>query len=161
MARLFAMRGVDVTIITTSHNSLIFQKSIDLDSTRGRSIRTHVVKFPAEKVGLPVGVESFNVDTSRESQSKIYMGLFILQNEIEQLFDVLKADFIVNDIFYPWFVDVVAKLGIPRLMFHGASSLSRSAAHSVELYSPHLKVESETEKFVLPELPNALEMTHL
>ncbi|KAK7252810.1 hypothetical protein RIF29_37026 [Crotalaria pallida] len=161
MARLFAMYGVDVTIITTSHNATIFQKSIDLDSSRGRSIRTHVIKFPAEKVGLPVGVEAFNVDTPRESHSKIYMALFILQHEIEQLFEDLKADFIVTDMFYPWSVDAAAKLGIPRLMFHGASYLARSAAHSIELYSPHLKVESDSEKFVLPELPDALEMTRL
>ncbi|XP_061341858.1 soyasapogenol B glucuronide galactosyltransferase-like [Gastrolobium bilobum] len=161
MARLFAMHGVDVTIVTTSHNATIFQKSIDLDSSRGRSIRTHVVKFPAAKVGLPVGVEAFNVDTPREMIPKIYMGLAILQPEIEQLFQDLQSDFIVTDMFYPWTVDAAAKLGIPRLMFHGASYLARSAAHSVEQYAPHLNVESDTEKFTLTGLPDKLEMTRL
>ena len=161
MARLFAIHGVDVTIVTTSHNATIFQKSIDLDSTRGRSIRTHALKFPASKVGLPVGVEAFNVDTPREMIPKIYMGLAILQPEMEQLFQDLKADFIVTDMFYPWTADAAAKLGIPRIMFHGASYLARSAAHSVEEYAPHLKVESDTDKFVLPGLPHKLEMTRL
>nr|AFK36925.1 unknown [Lotus japonicus] len=47
-ARLFAMHGVDVTIITTPANATIFQTSIDRDSARGHSIRTRVVKFPLE-----------------------------------------------------------------------------------------------------------------
>ncbi|MCI51809.1 soyasapogenol B glucuronide galactosyltransferase-like, partial [Trifolium medium] len=53
------------------------------------------------------------------------------------------------------------KLGIPRIMFHGASYLARSAAHSVEQFAPHLNVESDTEKFVIPDLPDKLEMTRL
>ncbi|MCI71677.1 anthocyanin 3'-O-beta-glucosyltransferase, partial [Trifolium medium] len=63
MARVFAMNGVDVTIITTKGNAAIFQKSIDHDFNRGRSIKTHVLEFPAKQVGLPVGVETFNADT--------------------------------------------------------------------------------------------------
>ncbi|KAH1190566.1 Soyasapogenol B glucuronide galactosyltransferase [Glycine max] len=46
IARLFAMHGVGVTVISISANAAIFQSSIDSDSTRGRSIRTHLVKFP-------------------------------------------------------------------------------------------------------------------
>ncbi|KHN11474.1 Anthocyanin 3'-O-beta-glucosyltransferase [Glycine soja] len=40
------MHGVGVTVISISANAAIFQSSIDSDSTRGRSIRTHLVKFP-------------------------------------------------------------------------------------------------------------------
>lgn len=161
MARLFALHGVDVTIITTAKNATVFQKSIDLDSSRGRPIRTHVVNFPAAKVGLPVGIEAFNVDTPREMIAKVYMGLALLQPEFEQLFKDLKPDFIVTDMFHPWSVDAAAKLGIPRIMFHGASYLARSAAHSVEQYAPHLEAKSDTDKFVLPNLPDKLEMTRL
>ncbi|MED6133309.1 Soyasapogenol B glucuronide galactosyltransferase [Stylosanthes scabra] len=161
MARLFAMHGVDVTILTTSHNATMFQKSIDLDSLRGRPIRTHTLKFPASMVGLPEGVESFNVDTPKDMIPKVYMGLAILQPEMENLFHQLNADFIVTDLFYPWSADAAAKLGIPRIMFHGASYLARSALHSVQQYQPHFNVESDSEKFVLPGLPNQLEMTRL
>ncbi|RYQ80709.1 hypothetical protein Ahy_Scaffold1g106939 isoform C [Arachis hypogaea] len=161
MARLFAMHDVDVTILTTSHNATIFQKSIDLDSARGRPIRTHCLKFPASMVGLPAGVEAFNVDTRKDMLPKIFMGLAILQPEMESLFQQLNADFIVTDMFYPWSVDAAAKLGIPRIMFHGASYLARSALHSVQHYKPYLKVDSDSEKFVLPGLPHELEMTRL
>ncbi|KAJ1398794.1 UDP-glucuronosyl/UDP-glucosyltransferase [Sesbania bispinosa] len=107
MARLFALHGVDVTILITSHNATIFQKSIDLDFSRGRSIRTHLIEFPASKK------------------------------------------------------DAASKLGIPRIMFHGASYLARSATHSVEQYAPHLKAEFHTDKFIIPDLPHKLEMTRL
>lgn len=161
MARLFALHGVDVTIISTKYNSTIFQNSINLDASRGRSIRTHIIDFPAEKVGIPVGIEAFNVNTPKEMIPKIYMGLYILQPDIEKLFETLQPDFIVTDMFFPWSADVAKKLGIPRIMFHGASYLARSAAHSVEVYRPHLKAESDTDKFVIPDLPDELEMTRL
>lgn len=161
MARLFALHGVDVTIISTKYNSTIFQNSINLDASRGRSIRTHIIDFPAEKVGIPVGIEAFNVNTPKEMIPKIYMGLYILQPDIEKLFETLQPDFIVTDMFFPWTADVAKKLGIPRIMFHGASYLARSAAHSVEVYRPHLKAESDTDKFVIPDLPDELEMTRL
>lgn len=161
MARLFALHDVEVTIITTKYNSTIFQNSIDLDSSRGRSITTHIIDFPSSKLGLPIGIESFNVNTPREMIPKIYTAIFILQPEIEHLFNVLKPDFIVTDMFYPWTVEVAEKLGIPRIMFHGASYLARSAAHAVEQYAPHLKTQSDTEKFVIPNLPDELMMTRL
>jgi len=161
MARLFAMNGVDVTIITTPQNATVFQKSVDLDSARGRPIRTHLVTFPAAQVGLPPGIEAFNVDTPREMTPRIYMALAILQPRFEQLFHDLRPDFIVTDMFHPWTAEAAAKLRIPRIMFHGASYLARSAAHVVEQYAPHLAAKSDTDRFVLPGLPDRLEMTRL
>ena len=78
IARLFAIHGVDVTIITTTATAAIFQSSIDRDRDRGHAIRTHVVKFPCEQVGLPEGVESFNSNTPRDLVHKIYQGLTII-----------------------------------------------------------------------------------
>ncbi|KAK8471743.1 hypothetical protein PHAVU_002G016500 [Phaseolus vulgaris] len=161
MARLFAIHGIDVTIITTPGNATVFQKSVDLDSSRGRSIRTHLVNFPAAQVGLPPGIEAFNVDTPPEMAPRIYMGLAILQPCFEQLFHDLRPDFIVTDMFHPWTVEAAAKLRIPRIMFHGASYLARSAAHAVEQYAPHLAAKSDSDRFVLPGLPERLEMTRL
>lgn len=161
VARLFAMHGVDVTIITTPQNATVFQKSVDLDSSRGRPIRTHLVTFPAAEVGLPPGIEAFNVDTPREMVPRIYMGLSILQPRFEQLFHDLRPDFIVTDMFHPWTVEAAAKLSIPRIMFHGASYLARSAAHAVEQYAPHLAAKSNSDPFAIPGLPDRLEMTPL
>nr|ADV71370.1 glycosyltransferase GT14K13 [Pueraria montana var. lobata] len=161
IARLFAMHDVDVTIITTPAAAKLFQGSTNRDSSRGRSIRTHTVKFPASQVGLPDGVETFNVNTPLDMISKIGKGLSLLQGEFEQLFEDLKADCIVTDMFYPWTADAAAKLGIPRLMFLGGSYLAHSAQHSLKKYGPHKDMQSDTHKFAFPDLPHHLEMTRL
>ncbi|XP_057453375.1 soyasapogenol B glucuronide galactosyltransferase-like [Lotus japonicus] len=159
-ARLFAMHGVDVTIITTPANATIFQTSIDRDSARGHSIRTRVVKFP-QVAGLPEGMESFSAATPQHIVSKIYQGLSLLQEPFQQLFRDLKPDFIVSDMFYPWTVDAAAELGIPRLICVGGSYIAHSAQNSVEVFAPHTKVDSDTESFLLPGLPHELKMTRL
>ncbi|MED6133310.1 Soyasapogenol B glucuronide galactosyltransferase [Stylosanthes scabra] len=163
IARVLAMHGVDVTIIASPVAASLFQTSVDGDSSRGRSIRTHVVKFPAAEVGLPDGVETFNVDTKPDTIFKIAKGLQLLEKEIEKLFEELQADCIVTDMFYPWTADAAARLGIPRLIFLGGSYLAHSAYHSVKTYAPHKEIESEhtEDKFVLPGLPHRLEMTPL
>ncbi|KAJ1411596.1 UDP-glucuronosyl/UDP-glucosyltransferase [Sesbania bispinosa] len=156
-ARLFAMHGVDVTIITTTANATTVQSSIDRDSSRGHPIRIHVVKFP-QIDGLPEGMETIIASTPKDLMSKIYEGLSNLQGIFQQLFRDLKPDFIVTDMFYPWSVDVAAELGIPR-MFVSASYMADCAMDSVERFSPHTKVDSDGESFVLPGLPHKLEMT--
>ncbi|KAJ1411598.1 UDP-glycosyltransferase 41 [Sesbania bispinosa] len=158
IARLFAMHGVDVTIVTTTSNATTFQTSIDRDSSRGHPIRTHVVKFP-QIDGLPEGMESLNASTPKDLQFKISQGLSILQGIFQQLFHDLKPDFIVTDMFYPWSVDAAAELGIPRLVYVGASYMAHCAMDSVERFAPHTKVDSDSDSFVLPGLPHKLEMT--
>jgi len=141
MARLFAMHGVDVTIITTPANAAVFQSSVDRDSGRGRSIRTHVVKFP-QIPGLPEGVETINSDTPPPLTMKIGEALSILQGQYQQLFRLMQPDFIVTDMFYPWSADAAAELGIPRLVYVGASYFSHCAMNCVEEFAPHDKVDS-------------------
>ncbi|XP_027340913.1 soyasapogenol B glucuronide galactosyltransferase-like [Abrus precatorius] len=158
IGRLFAMHGVDVTILATPVNAAIFQSSIDRDSSLGRSIRTHIVKFP-HVAGLPEGTENINSSTPVAMFSKIMEGVTILQGQFEQLFRDMKPDFIVTDMFYPWSADAAAELGIPRLVYMSSSYFSHCARNSIEEFSPHTKVNSDSESFLLPGLPHKLEMT--
>ncbi|GMN37680.1 hypothetical protein TIFTF001_007021 [Ficus carica] len=50
--------------------------------------------------------------------------------------------------------DVAAKLDIPRIVFHGTGFFSLCASLSVLEYEPHEKVESDSEPFVFPNLPD-------
>nr|7C2X_A Chain A, Glycosyltransferase [Glycyrrhiza uralensis] len=159
-ARIFAMHGVDVTIITTPANAAAFQTSIDHDSSRSRSIKTHIVPFP-QVPGLPQGFERLDADTPQHLLPKIYQGLSILQEQFQQLFREMRPDFIVTDMYYPWSVDAAAELGIPRLVCNGGSYFAQSAVNSIELFSPQAKVDSNTETFLLPGLPHEVEMTRL
>jgi soyasapogenol B glucuronide galactosyltransferase len=157
--RLFAMHGVNVTIITTPANALLFQKAIDRDASSGHQIKTHILEFPSAQVGLPKGIENFNMITSPDMSHKLYYAVSLLQKPIEQLFQDMRPDCIVTDMFYPWTVDSANKLGIPRLVFHGTSYFSLCAASCIKQYAPHQSVKSNTDTFLLPGLPNKIEMT--
>ncbi|XP_027340917.1 soyasapogenol B glucuronide galactosyltransferase-like [Abrus precatorius] len=158
IGRIFAMHGVDVTIIATPVNAAIFQSSIDRDSSLGRSIRTLILKFP-HVAGLPEGIENINSSTPVAMFPKIMEGVTILQGQFEQLFRDIKPDFIVSDMFYPWSANAATELGIPRLVYMGSSYFSHCASNSIEEFSPHTKVNSDSESFLLPGLPHKLEMT--
>ncbi|TKY65747.1 Soyasapogenol B glucuronide galactosyltransferase [Spatholobus suberectus] len=136
-ARLFAKHGVSVTIITTPANALTFQKAIDSDLSCGYPIRTKVVPFPAAQVDLPDGVENFKDATSPEMWDKISDGMSVLKDQFELLFQDLKPDCLVTDMFYPWTVESAAKLAIPRLYYYSSSYFSSCATYSIRKHKPH------------------------
>ncbi|AES79645.2 putative soyasapogenol B glucuronide galactosyltransferase [Medicago truncatula] len=160
-ARLFAKHGVNVTIITTHANASTFQKSIDSDFNSGYPIKTHLIKFPSAQVGLPDGVENMKDGTSFEILGKIGLGISMLQDPIEALFQDLQPDCIVTDMMFPWTVEAAARLGIPRIHYYSSSYFSNCAAHLIMKYRPHDNLVSDTHKFTIPGLPHTIEMTPL
>ncbi|KAJ9555334.1 hypothetical protein OSB04_009948 [Centaurea solstitialis] len=72
----------------------------------------------------------------------------MLEEPAEQVLRGLSPapDCILSDNFIPWTMDIARRLDIPRLIFHGPDSIS---------------VESDTEPFVLPGLPDRIEVTKL
>ncbi|KAF6156855.1 hypothetical protein GIB67_000395 [Kingdonia uniflora] len=161
MARLIASHGVRVTIIITTHNALIFKKVIDRDIETGNPIYLYILPFPFAQVGLPEGIENLRSLTSPDQTAKVSMGAMLLQKPIEQILRDRAPDCIVSDMFNPWTVDFAAQLGFPRIWFQGSSFTALRAADSIESNAPHEKVTSDTETFVVPGLPDRLEMTRL
>lgn len=158
MGRLFAAHGVTVTIITTAHNALLFRPSIDQDIESGHKISVHELRFPSEEVGLPEGIENFNAITSSDMSSKVFYGIMLLRKPMEDLIRNLSPDSIFSDMFYPWTADLATELNIPRLMFYPSSFLYHCVTHSLTVYAPHETVESDTESFLVPNLPHKIEM---
>ncbi|KAK1392389.1 Glycosyltransferase [Heracleum sosnowskyi] len=158
IGRLFAGRGVIVTIITTPHNALLFKSSIDQDLESGHHISVHELTFPSKEVDLPEGIENFNAITSSEMATKVFFGVMLLQKPIEDFIRKLSPNCIFSDMFYPWTADLANELNIPRLMFYPSGLLSHCVAHSLSVYAPHDSVESETESFLIPNLPHEIEM---
>ncbi|RHN46586.1 putative soyasapogenol B glucuronide galactosyltransferase [Medicago truncatula] len=155
-ARLFAKHGVDVTIITTQANALLFKKPIDNDLFSGYSIKACVIQFPAAQVGLPDGVENIKDATSREMLGKIMLGIAKIQDQIEILFHDLQQDCIVSDMLFPWTVQSAAKRGIPRLYYYSSSYFSSCAAQATSQ-----NLVSDSQKFSIPGLPHNIEITSL
>ncbi|KAK9286293.1 hypothetical protein L1049_014683 [Liquidambar formosana] len=61
--------------------------------------------------------------------------------------------------FHRWAVDVVDGLGIPRIAFNGNGCFFSCAFDSILRHTPHEKVHSDYDPFVVPGLPDRIEMT--
>ncbi|XWS39923.1 hypothetical protein CRYUN_Cryun18bG0096500 [Craigia yunnanensis] len=164
MAKLFADRGVKTTIITTPLNACFFSKTIQRSKESGIDIGIKTLKFPTVEVGLPEGCENADlIPTSQEGSaalvSKFFKATVMLQEPLEQLLQECKPDCLVADMFFHWATDAANKFGIPRLVFHGTSFFSLSASECMRLYEPHKKVQSDSERFVVPNLPGDIKLT--
>ncbi|MCE3216447.1 hypothetical protein HAX54_006585 [Datura stramonium] len=95
----------------------------------GQQIFVHKLKFPSDEVGLPQGIENFSSVTASE-MSLLFMGIALLQKPMEDLIVELSPHCIVSDVCLTWTVDVAEQL----------------------------KVSSDSESFLIPGLPNKIEM---
>ncbi|KAF8404984.1 hypothetical protein HHK36_009879 [Tetracentron sinense] len=161
MARLFAARGLKVTIITTPLNAPLFSNTIDRDRQLGIDISIRIIRFPSVEAGLPEGCELVNDVTSPEIAPNFFKAINMLQQPLQHLLEESLPDCVVADLFFPWMTDIAAKLGIPRLVFPGTSFFSICVADSFDRYAPHKKVTSDTEAFIVPGLPDQITMTRL
>ncbi|PHU01217.1 hypothetical protein BC332_31004 [Capsicum chinense] len=153
--RLFASQGVKGSIITTHYNALLFESNIDDSDHR---ILIHKLKFPSDAVGLPEGIENFSAITAPEMSMGVWKGNAMLQKPIEDLTVELYPHCIVSDVCLPWTLDVAERLKIPRLMFHPTNVMLHCVEHYLKLYTPHEKVGSDSESFLIPGLPDNIEM---
>ncbi|PRQ22995.1 putative flavonol 3-O-glucosyltransferase [Rosa chinensis] len=90
---------------------------------------------------------------------KFFKALTLLEQQVEQLLDQHHPQCLVASSLFHWSTDLAAKFGIPRLIFQGPGFFPLCAAMSVTLYQPHMKVASDSEFFVLPNLPHEIKMT--
>ncbi|XVF67541.1 hypothetical protein PTKIN_Ptkin10aG0129600 [Pterospermum kingtungense] len=164
MAKVFANRGVKPTIITTPVNASFFSKTIERSKESSIDIDVKIIKFPTVEAGLPEGCENADlIPTAQEGGddllTKFFMAIAMLQEPLEQLLRECKPDCLVADMFFPWATDAANKFGIPRLVFHGTSFFSLCASECVSLYEPHERVQSDSEPFVVPNLPGNIKLT--
>lgn len=83
----------------------------------------------------------------------------MLQQPLEKLLQECHPDCLIADMFLPWTTDAAAKFGIPRLVFHGISCFSLCTSDCLFRYKPYKKVSSDSELFVVPELPGDIKFT--
>lgn len=158
IARLFSSYGAKTTIITTPVNAPPLQESIDQDIKAGLDIGLQILQFPSVP-GLPEGCENIDSVTSPEQIFIFFKAITLLQHQVEELLVKLHPHCIVADMFFPWTTDLSKKHGIPRLVFHGMGSFCHVLTENLKRYAPFNKVTSDTEAFVIPGLPDPIEMT--
>ncbi|XP_028765877.1 scopoletin glucosyltransferase [Neltuma alba] len=156
MAKLFAARGVQATIITTPLNAPIISKSLPSLNTL---IKVQTIDFPCEQVGFPRGCENMNSVPSPDLILTFFEATTLLQEPLEQVLQQSLPDCLVADMFFPWATDSAAKFGIPTILFHGTGFFSLCASECLRLYRPYDHVSSDSEPFVIPNLPGEITMT--
>uniref|UniRef100_A0A2C9W671 Uncharacterized protein n=1 Tax=Manihot esculenta TaxID=3983 RepID=A0A2C9W671_MANES len=159
IARLFAAQGIRVTIITTTMNAIGFKNSIERDVESGRNISLEILRFPSAEAGLPEGCENLSSAPTPEATIKLIHGIELLEPQIKILFRERRPDCIASDYIFWWTIDVATELGIPRLAFSGSGFFNLCVANSIECYRPHDSIVSETETFMVPGLPDQVEIT--
>lgn len=161
MAKLFAERGVLVSLVTTPHNASRFDFIISRATLSGLPIRLLQLPFPSERVGLPIGYENLDSLPSRDMLGKFYSAISALQDPLEHHLEEHKPPptCIIADKCLYWTSETARKFGIPRIVFHGMCCFSLLSSHNVKLHGAHQSVTSDSEPFVVPGLPQKVEIT--
>ncbi|KAJ4962937.1 hypothetical protein NE237_022876 [Protea cynaroides] len=160
LARVFSSHGIKVTIITTPLNARLFSNTIDRDKQLGLDISVQLIPFPSEEAGLPQGYENAGSFPNFPAViSKFINALSLFQRPFEDLLQEHRPDFVVADMCFHWVTDVSAKLGISSLIFHGTCFFSLCVSDNFIRYTPHENIKSETDTFVVPGLPDQIELT--
>ncbi|KAI4298483.1 hypothetical protein L6164_032035 [Bauhinia variegata] len=159
LAKLFASRGHKATLITTPNNADFFAKSIYKSQQLGHQISLISVKFPSAEVGLPEGFESLSLGSSPDLYQKFLKAIPLLEKPLDELLQKHRPHVLVADTLFSWATDLAAKYGIPRLIFHGTCNFCVCASLCLSMYKPYKKVSSDSEDFVLPNLPNEIKFS--
>ncbi|KAJ1419461.1 UDP-glycosyltransferase family, conserved site [Sesbania bispinosa] len=161
MARIISQQGVMVTLVTTPQNASRFENTICRAAQSGLPIHLLQIPFPCQKVGLPLGCESLDTLPSRNLLRNFYNALDMLQHPLE-LYLQLHAtppSCIISDKCISWTNITAHKFNIPRLVFHGMSCFSLLSSYNIKLHNAHLSVNSDSELFLIPGLPQKVEIT--
>nr|WIW42785.1 UDP-glycosyltransferase [Nicotiana tabacum] len=159
MAKLVALRGVKATIITTPLNESVFSKAIQRNKNLGIEIDIRLIKFQAVEHGLHEECERLDLIPSDDLLLNFFKATVMMQEPLEHLIQECRPNCLVSDIFFPWTIDTAAKFNIPRLAIHGTSFFALCAGESIRLHKPFMNVASDSESFVVPNLPHQIKLT--
>ncbi|CAK8577458.1 unnamed protein product [Lathyrus sativus] len=161
MAKLFASKGVKTTIVTTPLNKPTISKAIQHFKNHSNNIHIQTINFPCVEVGLPEGCENLDLVPSPLEAPAFFKATRLMQEPFEELLLQQQPHAIVADMFFPWTTDSAAKLGIPRIVFHGTSLFYLCVSQCLKKHEPYKNVTSDTELFLIPDLPGNIKMTNL
>ncbi|KAL4560466.1 hypothetical protein LXL04_032618 [Taraxacum kok-saghyz] len=161
MARLLAQHGSIVTIITTPINANRFKSTINRAIKANLRIQVLELQLPLAEVGLPEGCESFDLLPKAAQAMNMFTAMAMLENPAEKLLHDLSPppNCIISDGGFPWTMDIATRFNIPRLVFYGPGCFAFLCIHIVTRCNILDKIESNSEYFVMPGLPDRIEVT--
>ncbi|XP_051127523.1 UDP-glycosyltransferase 73C4-like [Andrographis paniculata] len=159
IGRLLAARGVTVTIISTPVNSRRISPVIDRAAASGLPIRVAIVEYPSTKVGLPEGCENYDMLPEASDVIRFLHGTTLMKDDVRNLLKELRPACLISDMLLSWTAEMALDLGIPRLIFHGTSCFAHVMWNVLETSKAVEAVASNTEYFIMPELPDNVPIT--
>ncbi|XP_019167962.1 PREDICTED: UDP-glycosyltransferase 73C1-like [Ipomoea nil] len=157
IARLLAHRGVRITLFLTPHNATRVKAVIDRAQQSGLPIQVvQLGYFPCAEVGLPEGCENVDLLPSFDMGMNFYAATKLLQPRIEEVMREMKPTptCIISDMCLPWTTNIARNLNIPKIVFHGMCSFSLLCMHNIWNWDGFESLESESQYFEVPGLPN-------
>ncbi|XP_050230475.2 UDP-glycosyltransferase 73C5-like [Mercurialis annua] len=162
IAKMLAQHGMIVTIITTPLNAKRFETTVTRAVISGLQIRLIELEFPTEAAGLPKDCENCDMLPSLALGSKFFSATIRLKEPVERLLEeqvTPKPDCIISDMCLPYTAQVATKLGVPRISFNGSSCFCMLCLHKIYNSKVLENIKSDSEYFVVPELPHHIELT--
>ncbi|KAL9235928.1 hypothetical protein vseg_010649 [Gypsophila vaccaria] len=162
MSKLIARHDIAVTIITTPINASrlrpTINRAIELDSL---DIRLLQLEFPPTEDSIPDGCENIDMLPSLSLAYEFIRAIKKLQKPIEMLLQELNPmpSCIISDMGFGWTNELAKKFNVPRIVFHGFCCFSLLCLHNLEANNVVGSICSETEPFVIPDLPDKIVTT--
>lgn len=158
LARQFAVRGVDSTMVVTPANADFIRRAIDRDAQAGLPLRLLTYPFPAADVGLPEGQENLST-VPPPDEHKIYIAVPVVQAAHDRILRRHRPDAVISDILFSWTTAITAELGIPRVTYHAVGAFPQCVMNSLAKSRAHDEfIPDDSRPFVVPDLPHPIEM---
>ncbi|CAL5059577.1 unnamed protein product [Urochloa decumbens] len=166
LSRLLASRGARVSLVTTPVNAARL-RGVAAQAARAKLALDIVeLPFPTDIAGLPPGIENVDQITDHNHFVPLFAALRKLAVPLEAYLRSLppprRPSCLISDWCNGWTAAVSARLGIPRLFFHGPPcfySLCDLNALDHGLHEQTAAAADDTEKFVVPGMPVHVEVT--
>ncbi|XP_047309722.1 UDP-glycosyltransferase 73C4-like [Impatiens glandulifera] len=161
MAKLFASRGISTTVFLVPSIANRYGNTITKEANSNLPITFIHPYFPSVESGLPKNSDT--VDVIPQNQMGNFMiALELWQTSIEHFIQQLKPfppTCMITDRFLPIVAEIAKKLDIRRIIFDGTGCLNLLVYHQLNVSKIHETVNHDSEPFVVPGLPDRIELT--
>lgn len=161
-ARLLALRGVRITIVTTPQNAERFKYVVSRDAESSElRIQFLELPFPCEEAGLPEGCDNLDLLPSMDLAPNLFVAASMLREPVEKLLEELspRPCCIISDMCLPWTTQIAARFRIPKIIYQAVSCFCLLCLGCLHLSNVLGSVTSDKEYFVVPGLPDRIEFT--
>ncbi|XP_059290492.1 UDP-glycosyltransferase 73C4-like [Lycium ferocissimum] len=160
-AKLLALHGLTVSIITTPLNAQRYKSIVTHALISNLKIQLIPLHFPSQEVGLPQGCENLDTLTSLELFKDFFLASEMMQEPLEKLIQGLKPkpSCIISTSPLIWTQEVANKFKIPRYIFQTVSCFTLYCSHILNLTKIQDNFVLDSDSFVIPNVPHKIEFT--